>query len=85
MVDATDQELFEQMERENRSRSDLSAWEQGAMYRRALDDGLYPSLRQLAESLDVDPSLVRHAPAGFLQAALGLVCVSVAHDGSPWS
>lgn len=63
IVDATDQELFEQMERENRSRSDLSAWEQGAMYRRALDDGLYPSLRQLAESLDVDPSLVSKSVA----------------------
>lgn len=58
IVEATDQELFEQMERENRSRADLSAWEQGAMYRRALDDGLYPSLRQLAESLGVDVSLV---------------------------
>lgn len=56
--EATDASLFEQMERENRGRKNLSAWEQGCMYRRALDDGLYPSLRRLAESLSVDVSLV---------------------------
>jgi ParB family chromosome partitioning protein len=46
------------MERENRARKNLSAWEQGAMYRRALDEGLYPSQRRLAEALGVDVSLV---------------------------
>jgi ParB family chromosome partitioning protein len=56
--DADDTSLFEQMERENRGRKNLSAWEQGTMYRRALDDGLYSSLRRLAESLGVDVSLV---------------------------
>jgi ParB family transcriptional regulator, chromosome partitioning protein len=56
--EASDVSLFEQMERENRGRKNLSAWEQGSMYRRALDDGLYPSLRRLAESLSVDVSLV---------------------------
>ena len=56
--EATDVSLFEQMERENRGRKNLSAWEQGCMYRRALDDGLYPSLRRLAEALSVDVSLV---------------------------
>jgi len=56
--EASDVSLFEQMERENRGRKNLSAWEQGAMYRRALDDGLYSSLRRLAESLGVDVSLV---------------------------
>ncbi len=56
--EATDTSLFEQMERENRGRKNLSAWEQGTMYRRALDDGLYPSLRRLAESLGVDVSAV---------------------------
>jgi ParB family chromosome partitioning protein len=55
---ATDISLFEQMERENRGRKNLSAWEQGAMYRRAIDDGLYSSLRRMAESLKVDVSLV---------------------------
>ena len=56
--DASDVSLFEQMERENRGRKNLSAWEQGTMYRRALDDGLYSSLRRLAESLGTDVSLV---------------------------
>lgn len=56
--EASDVSLFEQMERENRGRKNLSAWEQGTMYRRALDDGLYSSLRRLAEGLDVDVSLV---------------------------
>jgi ParB family transcriptional regulator, chromosome partitioning protein len=46
------------MERENRGRKNLSAWEQGMMYRRALEDGLYGSLRRLAEGLGVDVSLV---------------------------
>ena len=58
VVEATDKELFEAMERENRARKNLSAWEQGSMYRRALDEGLYPSQRKLAESLGVDVSLV---------------------------
>jgi ParB family transcriptional regulator, chromosome partitioning protein len=56
--ESTDQELFAAMERENRGRQSLSAWEQGMMYRRALDHGLYPSMRKLAEGLDVDLSLV---------------------------
>ena len=51
-----DQALFEEMERENRERADLSAWEQGVMYARALDRGLYPSLRQLASAIGVDPT-----------------------------
>jgi hypothetical protein len=46
------------MERENRGRKNLSAWEQGCMYRKALDEGLYPSLRKLAEAVKVDVSLV---------------------------
>ena len=54
----SDQALFEAMERENRSRKNLSAWEQGMMYRRALEDGLYPSQRRLAEALGVDVALV---------------------------
>lgn len=58
VVELSDLELFEAMERENRARKNLSAWEQGRMYRRALDDGLYPSQRRLAESLGVDVSLV---------------------------
>lgn len=56
--DASDLSLFEQMERENRSRKNLSAWEQGTMYRKALDEGLYASLRRLADGLGVDVSMV---------------------------
>ncbi len=56
--ETSDVSLFEQMERENRGRKNLSAWEQGTMYRKALDDGLYSSLRRLAECLGVDVSLV---------------------------
>jgi ParB family chromosome partitioning protein len=58
VAELSDQQLFESMERENRARKNLSAWEQGTMYRRALDEGLYPSQRRLAESLGVDVSLV---------------------------
>ncbi len=51
---ASEQELFVQMERENRNRADLSAWEQGVMYTRALDHGLYASNRQLASAIGRD-------------------------------
>lgn len=50
----SEQQLFVEMERENRSRKDLSAWEQGMMYARALDQGLYPSNRKLADSIGRD-------------------------------
>jgi ParB family transcriptional regulator, chromosome partitioning protein len=59
----SDQELFQQMDRENRARKNLSPWEQGCMYRKALDDGLYPSLRKLAESVGVDVSLASRSVA----------------------
>jgi ParB family chromosome partitioning protein len=52
----TDLELFEAMERENRGRKNLSAWEQGTMYQDALKRGLYPSARKLEEALDVNHS-----------------------------
>lgn len=58
-----DQTLFVEMERENRSRKDLSAWEQGMMYRRALDGGLFPSNRKLAEAIGVDLSALGKALA----------------------
>lgn len=49
-----DKSLFATMDRENRSRADLSPFEQGDMYRRALDEGLYPSMRQMCADLGVD-------------------------------
>lgn len=50
----SEQQLFVEMERENRARKDLSAWEQGMTYARALDAGLYASNRQLALAIGRD-------------------------------
>jgi ParB family chromosome partitioning protein len=50
----TDADLFTQMDRENRQRADLRPYEQGVMYARALDEGLFTSMRKLAESVGVD-------------------------------
>jgi len=54
----TDMELFTAMDRENRERADLCAYEQGLMYRRALNEGLYSSNRRLAEALGVSHTWV---------------------------
>ena len=51
------------MDRENRERADLSAWEQGTMYARALEEGMFPSQRRLAEALGVSHTWVRKALA----------------------
>lgn len=56
-----DKAVFEEMDRENRQRADLRPYEQGMMYRRALDEGLYPSLRKLSKSIGVEPSNVSTA------------------------
>lgn len=56
-----DRALFIEMDRENRGRADLSAYEQGKMYALALDSGLYSSMRQLALALDADPGNVSKA------------------------
>lgn len=58
-----DIDLFVEMDRENRSRKNLSAWEQGRMYQRALDQGLFPSNRQLAEKVGADLAQVGKALA----------------------
>jgi len=50
----SDVELFVEMDRENRQRKDLRPYEQGLMYRRALDKGLFPSIRKMAESIGID-------------------------------
>jgi len=49
-----DQTLFADMDRENRQREDLRPYEQGVMYAKALDDGLFPSGRKLSESVGID-------------------------------
>jgi ParB family chromosome partitioning protein len=54
-------ELFAAMDRENRERADLSNFEQGAMYQRALDEGLHSSKRSLAEALGVSHTWVNNA------------------------
>lgn len=54
--DMDEREHFEEMDRENRQRKNLSAWEQGRMYNHALKVGLYPSLRNLCESIGVNLS-----------------------------
>jgi ParB family chromosome partitioning protein len=54
----SDHDLFTAMDRENRERADLSSYEQGTMYRRALDEKLYPSNRRLAEALGVSHTWV---------------------------
>lgn len=61
--DASEHKMFVAMELENRSRKDLSAWEQGVFYAKALDKGLYPSARKLAEAIHRDLSDVGKALA----------------------
>lgn len=56
-----DAALFAAMDRENRERADLSSYEQGLMYRRALEEHLFPTQRQLAEALGVSHTWVRKA------------------------
>jgi ParB family chromosome partitioning protein len=56
-----DAQLFIEMDRENREREDLSPWEQGVMYTRALDEGLFPSAKQLASAIGVDMGTVSKA------------------------
>lgn len=51
-----DRALFEALDCENRSRKNLSAWEQGRMYDEAIKKRIYPSLRRLTESLGVNLS-----------------------------
>ena len=58
-----DRSLFVEMDRENRSRQDLSAWEQGVMYRRALEEGLFTSNRKLADAVGADLTNVGRALA----------------------
>lgn len=49
-----DAELFKAMDRENRQRQNLSPWEQGRMYRTALNEGLFGSIGELAREVGID-------------------------------
>lgn len=57
--DLPDAELFAAMDRENREREDLSPFEQGSMYRRALEEGLFPTQRRMAEQLGVSHTWIQ--------------------------
>lgn len=61
--DLDDKHLFIEMDRENRQRKDLRPYEIGAMYARALDEGLFPSARKLAEEVGIDQSQLTKALA----------------------
>jgi ParB family chromosome partitioning protein len=63
IIEATDEELFFAMDMENRQRKNPSAFELGDSYRRALEDGLFTSIRQLATKLHIDHSLAAKAYA----------------------
>ena len=54
----TDQELFLAMERENKGREDLSPYELGMHYQRALDTKLWPSQNALAFGVGVTQAYV---------------------------
>lgn len=54
--DVSEEILFSEMSRENRQRSDLSPYEQGLSYCRALDYGLFPSVRKMCAVLSIDPA-----------------------------
>lgn len=56
-----DVDLFVSMDRENREREDPSTYEQGATYLAALEAGLFPSQRRLAEAIGVSHTWVRKA------------------------
>ena len=56
-----DKKLFVEMDRENRQRADLRPYEQGLMYARALDEGLFDSMRKMAEALGIEPGTASKA------------------------
>jgi ParB family chromosome partitioning protein len=61
--DVNDKTLFIEMDRENRQRKDLRPFEVGVMYAKALDQGLFPSARKLAEEVGIDQSQLNKALA----------------------
>jgi ParB family chromosome partitioning protein len=61
VADLNDQQLFAEMDRENRARQNLSAWEQGTMYKRALDSGVFPTQSAMAGSLGIDQGNISKA------------------------
>jgi len=58
VVSMDDRSLWVEMERENRLRADLCPYEKGLRYSAALDAGLYPTIRPMAEGIGADYSQV---------------------------
>ncbi len=52
--DVDDQQMFVEMDRENRQRKDLRPYEQGMMYGHALKEKMFPSAKKMAEALGVN-------------------------------
>ena len=61
--DLDEKSLFVEMDHENRQRKDLRPYEQGVMYARALDEGLFPSMRKMAEEVGVEAGTASKAIA----------------------
>lgn len=57
----TDQQLFILMARENRARADLTPYEQGKMYAKALSEGLFKNQNEMAVAMGVDKSALGKA------------------------
>lgn len=53
IADMTDQQMFVEMDRENRQRKDLRPYEQGKMYEHALSEKLFPSATKMAEATGI--------------------------------
>jgi ParB family chromosome partitioning protein len=59
--DVTEKRLFIEMDKENRQRKDLRPYELGVMYAKALDAGLFSSMRKMAEEVAYDQSQLSKA------------------------
>jgi ParB family chromosome partitioning protein len=57
----SEQQQFVQMDQENRARKNLSAWEQGTWYKKALTDKLWPSQNAMAKALGLSQGNISSA------------------------
>ncbi|MBT2326774.1 ParB/RepB/Spo0J family partition protein [Variovorax paradoxus] len=61
ITQVSDRELFIELNIENRTHGNLSPFEQGSMFMRALDGGLFASTRGLAQALGLELTVVKKA------------------------
>ncbi|MGB7184457.1 MAG: ParB/RepB/Spo0J family partition protein [Burkholderiaceae bacterium] len=61
--DATDEEMFAMMVRENNEREDLSAYEEAISYKKALDEGLYKSQHAMSAAIGVSQGRISQVMA----------------------